>query len=560
VTGILLRWLRGGRIPIVGLLALYLVSLGQVAFRDRAAPGEDIDPNEVVITISHWQLESGLREAFDWAAKEYRKVKPHVRLKQLPVGGKIAAYDQWLSTQLLGGTAPDIIEMPYAAGTPIFRTICARHFLPLSDIITVNNPYNKGTDLEHVSLRETFLDNLRLSYVPELQEYYGLSMTYMLYRFFYNVRLLKELTGLDNPPAKLHLFLDVCKTIKSRRDSFGRQYIPIAGSKQAYGIIPHWATVPISHNILYLIEDGVMDGVSDGKVGSDELFEAWVRGRITFREDPFRLGYEASRLLFNNFQDGWIAMERDHSLFMFLQQRAVFIPTGPWEYPSLKAQADFPFAVCELTAPTPDDPVFGHAVAGPPYDRSWASGDFAINRDSKHLEEAKDFILWFFSQKTNEQFCGQIGWIPSIRGAKLSESAKAFQPRFNGVQGPVQWAIGQQTQVAFTQQYDLFMLGKTDYDSMIDVYEKDLVERGILDFQETSEDLRRTLLSREALILQMRGRLLSGRQHTGLGDPIVRYAEFLGNRAAGVPEGLLRKSHMRSEWKEVLASRKAANP
>ena len=89
------------REKILNLIGLALVlvcfglSLGRIVA--RAFRQED---TRVVTTIrfAHWQLESGIREAFDQLAADYMKLHPDVRVEQMPVPENI--YANWLRTQL----------------------------------------------------------------------------------------------------------------------------------------------------------------------------------------------------------------------------------------------------------------------------------------------------------------------------------------------------------------------------------------------------------------------------------------------------------------------------
>jgi len=542
----ILPWLRGERLAILILVLFYLVSVVQVISTSRAGREQ---PEEGVVTIRlcHWQLETAVRGAFDRLAEEYRKVRPNVRIQQMAIGGNGGRYNQWLTTQLLGNTAPDLVEVP-GMQYPILVTFCSRYFVPLSEMTARPNPFNAGTELENVPLRQTFIDNLQWSYIPELQDFFGLPMTIVNCRMYYNTRLLKKLTGLDRPPSDLRSFLEVCQEIKSRTDEKGRRYVPIAGSVFSESVLRPWVMSPLSHGAIYLV-DGAMDGNCDGYFSQDEAFFAWMKGDITFREDPFRLSHEAMREMIEQFQEGWNGMDRDQSLFMFTQERAVFIPTGTWDYRSLAVQAGFDLEVFEIPVPSKDDPEFGKAVWGPVFERPAADARFALNKNSKHLKEATEFLLWFMSKKTNEAFCGWIGWLPSIRGAKLPPEMIPFQARMNGVQGPLDLSLGNQTNVIYQQQKQLFMLGKISYDEMLDVYERNLGELGERDFVERTEDIRRSIVRRESTTAQMRGRLLTGGDPHKMERMEKKYHEYVGDQV-GIPGYVVKRQKLLEELEE----------
>jgi len=538
-----LPWVRGVRLALAILIIFYLASIAQVIATQRIGMSQ-ADEEVVIIRLCHWQLETAVREAFEWVGEEYRKVRPNVVLRQMAVGGNGGAYNQWLTTQLLGGTAPDLVEIP-GMHYPIMVTFCSRYFVPLSEMTYRPNPYNKGTSLDGVPLRQTFIDNLQWSYIAELQDFYGLPMTIVNCRMYCNTKLFRELTGLKRPPSDLRSFLEVCSTIKRQKDHRGRPYVPIAGSVFSESVLRGWVMSPLSHSAIYLV-DGAADEQCDGYFSQDEAYFAWMKGMITFRETPFRRSHEAMKRMIEQFQEGWNGMDRDQSLFMFTQQRAVFIPTGTWDYRSLAAQAGFDLEVFEIPVPSFDDPEFGDTVAGPVFERPIADARFALNKNSKHLGEATDFLLWFMSQKTNEAFCRRIGWLPSIRGAQLPPEMVPFKARMTGVQGPVDLSLGNQTSVIYNQQRQLFMLGKITYDQMIDVYQRDLGELGRRDFVERTEDTRRSIFSREATMAQMRGRLLTGGGAGKTQRLQSKYFEFVGDQV-GIPGYVLYRQRVLEE-------------
>src|SRR5947209_5825580 len=62
-------------------------------------------PGTITIRMVHWQLEAGVREAIAKMGEEYQKLHPNIRIVQEAVPEPV--YATWLTTNLLGGTAPD---------------------------------------------------------------------------------------------------------------------------------------------------------------------------------------------------------------------------------------------------------------------------------------------------------------------------------------------------------------------------------------------------------------------------------------------------------------------
>src|SRR4051794_8632427 len=129
-----MRYPRGfarTQIPLVLIVLTFLWSAATIALRRS----EDAPRGTAVIRIGHWQLEAGVREAFDKLGKEFANL-PYVQQKygkvmivQDSIPGPI--YGQWLTSQMLGQTSPDLLEVGQLS-QPILLSYQSRYFLPLS--------------------------------------------------------------------------------------------------------------------------------------------------------------------------------------------------------------------------------------------------------------------------------------------------------------------------------------------------------------------------------------------------------------------------------------------
>ena len=155
-------WLA--RIPALVIIGAFIGSIIVIATarQEEAPPG-----TYATLRIGHWQLEGGVRNGIDTMIAEYEKLHPGVHIVQdaIPEG----TYSTWLTTQLMGGTAPDILEVGMVQ-RPILLGYLKRYFLPISDLAVQVNPYNKGTELEDVPWSATFRDGMRSGYVEEIAE------------------------------------------------------------------------------------------------------------------------------------------------------------------------------------------------------------------------------------------------------------------------------------------------------------------------------------------------------------------------------------------------------
>ena len=202
------------------------------------------------------------------AAAEYQKLHPNVRIIQEAIPE--STYGQWMSTQLMGGTAPDIVQAGMVEA-PLMTAFFIRYLLPLSSYVTQPNPYNAGTDLEGVPLFLTFKDGMRRSFIDETQEFMTIPLALVSLRLFYNKSLLKKLTGLDEMPKDFRTFLKVCEKIRSQKQPNGQPYVAIAGSRYHFIRWEDSMAKPLTYDALREI-----DFNRDGRFSKDEMFMGFV--------------------------------------------------------------------------------------------------------------------------------------------------------------------------------------------------------------------------------------------------------------------------------------------
>ncbi|MCZ7591684.1 MAG: ABC transporter substrate-binding protein [Kiritimatiellae bacterium] len=382
-----------------------------------------VPPGAIIIRLGHWQLEASVREAVDKMAKEYReKINPNVYLIQdaIPEG----TYGQWVSTQLMGGTAPDILQVGAMLPGNIWLSYYQRFFLPLGRYVERPNPHNAGTDFASVPLRKTYKDGMKTAYVDEMQEYMSIPLAQFGSRMFYNRDLLKKLTGLDAPPDEWRAFLKVCETIRSQTGEDGRNYIPIACSQYHFGMMGGLMWEPLTYRATEKA-----DFNRDGSVGNDEQFVAFQTGRLDFDFLPYRARFKMIEELTPNFQSGYTGLTRDEAVFLFAQQKAVFMATGTWDARSLQEQAsgEFEVGVMQYPFPTPDDSFYGPVAPARPREQVGTGFQFGIARSSQHPEVALDFLLFLASRMGNQELNQIIGWIPAIQGTETDPLLRAFR-------------------------------------------------------------------------------------------------------------------------------------
>ena len=458
-------------------------------------------PGTIVLHIAHWQLENGVREAFDELSARYRQTHPNVLIVQDIVPSTV--YPSWMSTNLIGGTAPDMMEIPkYKLPNDILVSYYNRYFISMSPYVNQVNPYNAGTELEKVPLRQCYKDGMRNAYIKEMQQYMHIPLSMFAIRIFYNKNLYKKLTGNDEPPKNYREFLAACRKIAEQTDERGQHYIPICNSTDSLFAWEGMMFDPITYGMLRKI-----DFNRDGLVTDDEMFAGFKRKLIDFQSPPMKARYKIQREVNEYFSVGYTGLTRDDQVFQFAQQRGVFTSTGTWDVRTLIAQAEgkFDVAIMDFPLPGEDDPEYGKVVLGPKYEEVEAGFPIAVSRQSAHPEAAVDFLLFLAGQKQNEDLNKVMGWLPVTQGAKLDPLLeKSFSPHLEGVYTTLEIALGSETRNKYQQLYSLYQTNEISYENMVKTYEPFYLEKGLLDFKERDREWRRGMQRNEQALAYMR--------------------------------------------------------
>jgi len=476
-------------------LGVILAATGWAAVSVWIHRTEEHPPGTIVVRIGHWQLEAGVRDALDAIARDYEKLHPGVRIIQDAIPDQV--FSQWINTQLVGGTAPDLVEAGGLMAPPLWLNLQRRYLVPLTKFFAEPNPYNAGTELEGVPLTQTMKGGNAI--VPELQENMDISLSRVSVRLFYNRDLLRRLTGLEKPPQELGAFLDVCRKIQEQR------VIPIVGSAYHFGMwnqlfdavtYPAWR---------------VGDFNRDAFVGSDELYVAFRLGLVDMNYPAYRAKFQMIRELSQFFQAGFAGLTREEGVLLFAQQKAVFMSTGLWEAAGLMGLAKDKFAigVIPFPEPTADDPQFGKFLEGPIYEDPKIVLGFGVTKTSQNPEVAIDFLLFMASQKQNERLNRIIGWIPNTIGAQTAPGLEVFEPNLRGVYPAQDFSISGDTTIRWKQLYDLFAVNQIDYEALSKEFGSYFRDRGAVGLKLQHESWQRGQVQKEQLRAGLLGQALS---------------------------------------------------
>jgi raffinose/stachyose/melibiose transport system substrate-binding protein len=398
----------------------------------------EADPDQIIIRFAHWQLEPPVRAAFEKVAKTYMDEHPGVTVEMLAVPER--TYSQWFMTRLVGGFAPDIIEIRSSSDA----ALVSRYFTPLSEPLEKPNPYNAGTPLAETMWRDTFIDGLahNSTYHPQLLEYFAVPVSQFTHRIIYNRTLWRELLG-DMPHPKTYAELTaVCERFSRLAAEKGRPVMPFLSSKYHANTTYQSLFSSQTQKLTEQIQGTPLYTYTPVELGLD-----YLRGKWTLETPEITSGIQIARDVSTLFQPGYEQLSREDGGFRFLQGTALMIYTGSWDYGSFRDQAQFELGVFHLPIPEPGSEGFGRYVAGQP-----SEGDvntaavFSLARQSKHPDQAVDFLQFLTSERGNRLFAEASGWLPALVGVKPSKDIEPFYPKIEGVRNGVHWGtLGMQT-------------------------------------------------------------------------------------------------------------------
>lgn len=458
-------------------------------------------------------------KAVNEACRLYEKLHPDVEVQQIEVPER--AYTQWVRVQLVGRTAPDLIENRFSDNWIV------RYFVPVTEQVTEPNPYHTkemdaklvrllGGDpaqvpdlghLEGVPWRDTYIDNMEGGWHWQLMDYYAMPLSVFTVRIFANKDLLEKAAGdlLRDPetgeiegPEDLETFFKMCDRIVAYGKETGETLIPIAGSDYVASIFRgrYWEM-----STWNLLEPQDLNG--DGGAGWGERILAVARGDIDLATDrnievAHKLLYKISR----QFNPGFMNAKREDSVFMFAQGKAAMMATGSWEAGTMQQQVKglFDIMVFDFPRPKPGQQysdVIQHRIS----EAGTKCGfPMSLTKFSHHPDLAIDFMHFLSSRRVNEWLNAKFSWFPAVRGARPDPVLKSFEPNVEGVYSVFDMHYGGDTLLRYEQRYqdfigrnppegvDLETFLDSHYEQFIRSYAQDYEKYAVKDIEKALRD------------------------------------------------------------------------
>lgn len=376
----------------------------------------------IVIRFAHWQLEAGMREAFDVIARRYMELHPDIRVEQFAVPGNV--YQQWLRTQLASDDAPDLVALNLTEQAQLAQV--PRYYQAITRWVDEPNPYNAGTRLAGVPWRLTFIDGgrNRATYLDQYRNYYAVGLSSHTMRLFYNRDLLRAITGSDDPPKDFRAWLELGKKVRAYRPGL----IHVAGARD---------------NTIWLMPTLVNQAVARWLLDADhelrfaatsfDLFGDFLEGRWDLHSPPAEAALRIMHAFGGEMSPGFLQLHRDSAMRAFMRGEAFSIPNGTWDYPTMRSLATFQIGAFRLPMPAPDDPEYGGFTLLPISDGGFSTAmPFYLTRQSRHPEVAIDFLRFATSLEGNRLFSAASHWMPSVEGVEIEPELRPFRQMDQG--------------------------------------------------------------------------------------------------------------------------------
>lgn len=417
-------------------------------------PGEATDTRRVV-RVGHFMLHSGIRDALQAVIDEYERQHPDVHVVQVPVPDR--AYPQFLRTQLVAGTAPEIMQIgAHFTGMDELR---ARYFEPISAIVEEPNPYNAGTPLAGRRWRDTFLDGLENgeAYSAALRHYYGIPLAVGGVRILYNAALLREVTGGTAMPRTYPELVALCQAVDAYSRRQDQAVAPFAGSRLSALFLMSPLFASVNQKLYYDLATDHTLRVTDWDYGL-----TYLQGKWNFDLPSIHLGYALAREMAQYQKPGFYQLNTSDATLQFLQGQAVMIVSHVLDVTNLKAQAGFEILAAPIPALTRDDPVYGAGVLGPVTEiDTKAAANLGLIRGAPQRAAAVDFLRFLGSRPGMEIFCARSNWLPSVEGVPVPPWMEPLRPQQSGYagrffaeiagRGDARFVIGNQYHLLFGQ-------------------------------------------------------------------------------------------------------------
>lgn len=366
---------------------------------------------------------TGLRETVE----AYEKLNPHVTIVLRPVGGGVGGTDlvegEYIKTQIMGGIAPDIVQINTEA---VWPDIDKGWWIPMDEYFDQPNPYAKPGEPGSERWWNSFA-NIALTKAKRAPDgnLYSLTLDLVETGIFYNMEIFREL-GLQ-PPETWAEFLEIQRQIKEAG------MIPLAtnifnASDWGQDFLFDQMYYPIIGEIDRVQGTEEEEGYMQGYLYAKELAWNIMNGNISAESPRYR---EMWRLM-KEWREFWprdISLP-DSAIRLFVLERAPMMWAASTFVRRLLHDelADFEWGVFYLPPITRESSPLGEGVD--PAVIGGAAMQYSVTRMAKdrgHLDQVMDFLAFLSLPEHGGEIVNEGGmFIPNIAGVEMMEELQPF--------------------------------------------------------------------------------------------------------------------------------------
>jgi len=399
----------------IGYALIVVVTLVAFVVARRNYLATTSEPGIVTIRFGHFLIDPAFRRFIDRAAEAYARLHPEVRVKQLDIPQQV--YMQWQRTQIVGETAPEIMQFAYF--NPAIEEMVMQHFIVLNDWVEQPNPYRTDAASQTMSWRDTFVDGLnsRDAYSEKLRAYFGIPLLMGGYRFFYNETMRAEI-GEPVGPWTFQEFRQVAERLKAtgQVDMSGRPVTPIVASNFSSYSTFKMLFSSVTQPLLFSL-----DRNCDLLVNGRDTAMGFLEGRWSYRSEEvqaaLRLIKEGSELM----NAGFSQLHKQDGILQFLQGRGLAMGGAHIDLTLLNEMASFKVGETGFPVPDAEDPVYGRYVLGPVNERSGSSTLALGVLRSPQQNRAVDFLQFLTGTEMTALLRKETGWRVSVSDPRTDE-------------------------------------------------------------------------------------------------------------------------------------------
>jgi len=378
-----------------------------------------------------------------------------------------AQYNTWLSSQLMGGVAPEVVATWYTPATENFRKGLVRD---LSDVLAKPNPYQDTGKAWQDSFSEGLLnqsmDNLSNA-IPSIP------MATVAVKIFYNKDIFKQ-CGITELPSNFTELMNVCQKIQDQGT------VPF--------IVPNQSAADNVFNWLHrMFMDQMIDEIvtqldlsGNEQVELNEICAGFSRGQINLTQEPWNGALPLIKDFSQYWYPGYNGINASTALDLFVKGEGAMLMNTGNTLKTFDSNPDIPFEIGYFTFPylTKTDSPFAcekiYEMGGAPQ----ASQCIPSAVTGEKLDAAIDFLQYLSSEKAAAIFAEKCWWVPPFK--QVSSLPEAMKDMYiEGNTSKLRLLAPQTDQLLYqddTKLGQLYLEGNITEEEFSDRLQKDLEE------------------------------------------------------------------------------------